>query len=120
METRPRGWGYTSPAHMPEIAGRAAAILRGFDRERWTTCAIGHLDEGDVFALPQERPIRPVTLVEKKLTEVRDQYTTTTVASGEVRYIDTGEAVAIEMPANTSVLTRCDLVYLKPGEERPW
>jgi hypothetical protein len=104
------GFAFKSPAHLPEIAGLIATIRPDFDRERWTTCSIGHLDVGEVFAMPADHS-RPVVLVEKKTVEVSDGYITTAMVVGEVRYIDTGEAVPVDLRANTSVLTRCDLVY---------
>lgn len=105
-------------AHPAEIAGLEAR-RRWTDRERWTTCGIGHLKVGTVFALPGERPIRPVVLTAVDRTAIPDRISPHMDAEsaglmiGEVRYLDTGEAVDFKLSANTSALTRCDLHYAR-------
>lgn len=101
----------------PQIAG-LTATLRWPDREQWTTCHIGHLKTGTVFALPDERPIRPVVLTAPPdRVDVPDRISphmnaeSAGVLIGEAHYLDTGEATDFKLRADKSVLTRCDLHY---------
>lgn len=103
--------------HLTEISG-LTATRRWTDREQWTTCNLGHLKVGTVFALPGERPIRPVVLTETPdRVDVPDRISphmdpeNAGVLIGEARYIDTGEPADFKLRADTSVLTRCDLHY---------
>ncbi|MFJ2202423.1 hypothetical protein [Streptomyces violaceusniger] len=103
--------------HLTEIAGLVAR-RRWTDREQWTTCHLGSLRVGTVFALPDERPLRPVVLVgDPRREDVPDRISphmnTTSVGLliGEVGYLDTGEAADFKLRADTSVLTCCDLHY---------
>jgi len=105
--------------YLPEIAG-LAATRRWTDREQWTRCAIGHLKTGTVFALPDERPLRPVVLAAAERRDVPDKISPHIDAEnagllvGEARYLDTGEPTDFKLRADTSVLTRCDLHYTLP------
>lgn len=103
--------------NLAEVAG-LKAHRRWTDREQWTTCHIGHLKVGTVFALPDERPIRPVVLAEAPhRIDVPEHISphmnpeSAGVLIGEARYADTGEAADFKLHAGTSVLTRCDLHY---------
>lgn len=103
--------------HLVEIAG-LTACRRWADREQWTTCRIGHLKVGTVFALPDERAVRPVVLAEApRRVDVPNRISPhmglegAGVLVGEARYVDTGEATDFKLRADTSVLTRCDLHY---------
>lgn len=103
--------------YLTEIA-TLVARRRWADREQWTTCHIGHLKVGTVFALPDERPIRPVVLAEVPDRVDVPEYisphmnaTSAGVLIGEARYVDTGEPADFKFRADTSVLTRCDLHY---------
>jgi hypothetical protein len=104
-------------AYLAEIAGLKTQ-RRWIDREQWTTCHIGHLKIGTVFALPDERPIRAVVLAgAPRRVDVPDCISphmdpeSAGVLIGEARYVDTGEPVDFKLRAGTSVLTRCDLQY---------
>ncbi|MCQ8830375.1 hypothetical protein [Streptomyces malaysiensis] len=103
--------------HLTEIAGLVAR-RRWTDREQWTTCHLGSLRVGAVFALPDERPLRPVVLAEAPRREdVPDHISphmnkeSAGLLIGEARYLDTGEPTDFKLRADTSVLTRCDLHY---------
>ncbi|MDW6058203.1 hypothetical protein SAZ11_08895 [Streptomyces sp. FXJ1.4098] len=103
--------------HLHEIAGLFAR-RRWTDREQWTTRHIGGLKVGAVFALPGERPIRPVVLTgPPRREDVPDQIsphmnaTSAGLLIGEVCYLDTAEYTDFKLRADTSVLTRCDLHY---------
>ncbi|MGW2861976.1 hypothetical protein [Streptomyces sp. NPDC001205] len=103
--------------YLNEIAGFVAR-RRWTDREQWTACHIGHLKVGEVFALPDDRPIRPVMLAATPhRVDVPDQLSPHTdpesagVLIGQACYLDTGEPTDFKLRAGTSVLTRCDLHY---------
>lgn len=110
----------TDVLYLPEIAGRAPGRRPDFDREQWTTCHLGSLTPGMVFALPGARrePVRPVVLAEvprrEDVPEHIDPHMNAEsqgVLVGEAIHVDTGEAVAFRLLARTPVLTRCDLRY---------
>lgn len=103
-------------AYLAEVAGMAAAIAPHFDRERWTTCYIGSLNIGHVFALPGDGgPLRPVVLTGARVEESPGE--TYGWVIGEASYIDTDEpASEFKLRANRSVLTRCDLHYAPRGK----
>ncbi|MGW7688790.1 hypothetical protein ACWGMA_07840 [Streptomyces asiaticus] len=105
--------------YLTEIAALVAR-RRWSDREQWTTCHIGHLKVGAVFALPDKLPIRPVMLataphrvdVPEHISPHMDPESAG-VLIGEAHYVDTGEPVDFKLRAGTSVLTRCDLHYTR-------
>lgn len=95
------------------------ACRRWTDREQWTTCNIGHLKVGTVFALTDELPIRSVMLAAAPhRVDVPDRLSphvdpeSAGVLIGEARYVDTGDPVDFKLRAGKSVLTRCDLHYV--------
>jgi hypothetical protein len=100
---------FRSPAHLPEIAGLAAAVRPDLDREQWTTCYVGSLNVGEVFALPDALQVRPVVLTATRVEDVPGQ--TYGWVIGEARHIDTGEPAEFKLRANQPVPARCDLHY---------
>ncbi|MET7795710.1 hypothetical protein [Streptomyces decoyicus] len=96
--------------YLPVIAGMRPTAFPDFDREQWTTCYIGRLDVGDVFALTGELPFRPAVLLEIRTEAIPGE--THGRVSGMARYVDTGEpAPDFKVHANVSAVVRCDMRY---------
>ncbi|MGW0577748.1 hypothetical protein ACWD25_17640 [Streptomyces sp. NPDC002920] len=81
----------------------------GFDREQWTTCRIGRLAVGDIFALPGRPVARPVVLLAVK--RIKRNGESWDAVTGTVHDPATGESTAFTLVVNVSVPTRCDLHY---------
>ncbi|MER7814529.1 hypothetical protein [Streptomyces sp. NPDC096153] len=97
--------------HLPTIGALTAVTVPDIDREKWTTCYIGRLVVGDVLSLPGG-PIRPVVLVEREEENEELGDETYGRVTGTVRNIVTGDTGTFALRANTSVVTRCDLLYV--------
>nr|WSX25521.1 hypothetical protein OG690_38200 [Streptomyces tubercidicus] len=97
-------------AYLPAVADMSPASVPDFDREQWTTCYIGRLAIGDLFAFTTESPMRPAVLTEKRSEYIPGE--AHGWVAGAARYVDTGDLVAeFKVRANASVVVRCDMHY---------
>lgn len=95
--------------YLPDIDGRTATPRDAFDREQWTTCALGGLEPGTVISLPGDPDHHAVLGALDTWPDPRGG--TVGRTRGVVRDAVTGDPQYFDLAENTPVLTRCDLAY---------